>query len=60
MSNSEQIIEDGAEDLPAAILSLDAWHREHGGRMVEFASYWMPVQYKGIIEEHLWTRKSAG
>jgi aminomethyltransferase len=27
---------------------------------VEFAGYSMPVQYEGIIAEHLWTRESAG
>jgi aminomethyltransferase len=42
------------------ILPLDGWHRARGGRMVEFAGYWMPVQYEGIIAEHLWTRESAG
>ncbi|WP_296677841.1 glycine cleavage system aminomethyltransferase GcvT [Novosphingobium sp.] len=42
------------------MLPLDAWHRERGGRMVEFAGYWMPVQYEGILAEHLWTRESAG
>ncbi|MGJ0237798.1 glycine cleavage system aminomethyltransferase GcvT [Novosphingobium fluoreni] len=41
-------------------LPLDLWHRERGGRMVEFAGYWMPVQYEGIIAEHLWTRENAG
>ncbi|RSV16862.1 glycine cleavage system aminomethyltransferase GcvT [Sphingomonas sp. ABOLG] len=41
-------------------LPLDAWHRAHGGRMVEFAGYWMPVQFEGIMAEHLWTRESAG
>ncbi|MDG2003021.1 MAG: glycine cleavage system aminomethyltransferase GcvT [Novosphingobium sp.] len=41
-------------------LPLDAWHREQGARMVEFAGYWMPVQYEGIIAEHLWTRENAG
>jgi aminomethyltransferase len=41
-------------------LPLDAWHRKHGARMVPFAGYEMPVQYEGIIAEHLWTRKSAG
>ena len=41
-------------------LPLDAWHRRHGARMVEFAGYWMPVQYEGIMAEHLWTRESAG
>ncbi|KQN26808.1 hypothetical protein ASE86_03095 [Sphingomonas sp. Leaf33] len=28
--------------------------------MVEFAGYWMPVQYEGIMAEHLWVRTSAG
>ena len=41
-------------------LPLDAWHRASGARMVEFAGYWMPVQYEGIIAEHLWTRAHAG
>jgi glycine cleavage system T protein (aminomethyltransferase) len=41
-------------------LPLDSWHRAHGARMVPFAGYEMPVQYEGIIAEHLWTRESAG
>jgi aminomethyltransferase len=41
-------------------LPLDAWHRAKGARMVEFAGYHMPIQYEGIIAEHLWTRESAG
>ncbi|MBA3576473.1 MAG: glycine cleavage system aminomethyltransferase GcvT [Sphingomonas sp.] len=41
-------------------LALDAWHRRQGGRMVEFAGYWMPVQFEGIMAEHLWVRESAG
>jgi aminomethyltransferase len=41
-------------------LALDSWHRNRGGRMVEFAGYWMPVQFEGIMAEHLWTRESAG
>jgi aminomethyltransferase len=49
--------EDPAETL---VLPLDSWHRAKGGRMVEFAGYWMPVQYEGIMAEHLWTRESAG
>ena len=28
--------------------------------MVPFAGYAMPVQYEGIVAEHLWTRESAG
>jgi aminomethyltransferase len=41
-------------------LPLDAWHRARGGRMVPFAGYEMPVQYEGIMAEHLWTRENAG
>ena len=41
-------------------LPLDGWHRAHGARMVPFAGYSMPLQYEGIIAEHLWTRGSAG
>jgi aminomethyltransferase len=51
---------DDAEPLATLTLPLDTWHRAHGGRMVEFAGYWMPVQYDGIMAEHLWTRESAG
>ena len=41
-------------------LALDSWHRQRGARMVPFAGYSMPVQYEGIIAEHLWTRGHAG
>jgi aminomethyltransferase len=36
------------------------WHVSHGGRMVEFAGYSMPVQYSSIIEEHLAIRSAVG
>jgi aminomethyltransferase len=42
------------------VLPLDSWHRAHGARMVPFAGYTMPVQYEGVIAEHVWTRTSAG
>ncbi|MEP9402751.1 glycine cleavage system aminomethyltransferase GcvT [Sphingomonas sp. VNH70] len=51
---------DPVEDLPPQLLPLDGWHRAKGGRMVPFAGYLMPVQYDGIMAEHLWTRDSAG
>ena len=41
-------------------LPLDAWHRANGARMVPFAGYEMPIQYKGILAEHEWTRSHAG
>ncbi|WEK41865.1 MAG: glycine cleavage system aminomethyltransferase GcvT [Candidatus Sphingomonas colombiensis] len=52
--------DDNYEEPPIQTLPLDAWHRAKGGRMVEFAGYHMPVQYEGIMAEHLWTRESAG
>ena len=61
MSDIDQNLENDP-DIPEGpmLLPLDAWHRARGGRMVEFAGYAMPVQYEGIIAEHLWTRESAG
>ena len=45
---------------PTHNLPLDRWHRDQGARMVPFAGYEMPVQYEGIMAEHLWTRTHAG
>jgi len=52
----------GASAAPRELdrLPLDSWHRSRGGRMVPFAGYEMPVQYEGIMAEHLWTRENAG
>ena len=35
-------------------------HRRLGARMIEFGGFTMPVQYRGIIEEHRTVRRSAG
>ena len=51
---------EGTEAGSLQKLPLDSWHRAHGGRMVPFAGYEMPVQYEGIMAEHLWTRENAG
>jgi len=54
-------VSDEAEtEIELQTLPLDAWHRARGGRMVPFAGYHMPVQYEGIMAEHLWARDSAG
>ena len=50
----------GTQAPPLQTLALDRWHRRHGARMVPFAGYEMPVQYEGIMAEHLWTRENAG
>jgi aminomethyltransferase len=40
---------------------LTEWHREHGGRMVPFAGYEMPVQYgTGVLAEHEAVRERVG
>ena len=36
-------------------------HQKNGARLVEFAGYEMPIQYKdGIIQEHKFTRSNCG
>ncbi|MFM7702470.1 MAG: glycine cleavage system aminomethyltransferase GcvT, partial [Alphaproteobacteria bacterium] len=36
---------------------LNSVHRKQGAKMVEFASYDMPVQYPdGMLKEHEWVR----
>ena len=39
---------------------LNAFHRQHGGRMVDFAGWDMPVQYKSILDEHKAVRQRCG
>jgi aminomethyltransferase len=36
------------------------WHVAHGGRMVDFAGWSMPVQYTSIAAEHNATRNAVG
>ncbi|MFQ5353876.1 MAG: glycine cleavage system aminomethyltransferase GcvT, partial [Thermodesulfobacteriota bacterium] len=40
--------------------SLFERHRALGGRLVPFAGWEMPVQYSGLMEEHLCVRESCG
>lgn len=39
---------------------LHAWHAAHGGRLVDFAGWSMPVQYASIAGEHTAVRTAAG
>lgn len=39
---------------------LHAWHVANKATMTEFAGWDMPLYYRGITDEHLHTRKSAG
>jgi aminomethyltransferase len=40
--------------------ALNATHREHKARMVDFGGWDMPVQYSGLIEEHMAVRERVG
>ena len=39
---------------------LNARHRSLGARMVEFGGWDMPVEYSGIVDEHMAVRTRAG
>ena len=39
---------------------LNKAHRDLGARMVDFGGWDMPVQYSGVIDEHLAVRNAAG
>ena len=47
-------------DAPLKHTPLHAEHLRLGARMMPFAGYDMPVQYSGIIDEHLAVREAAG
>ena len=36
------------------------WHQSHGGRLVEYGGWLMPVQYSSIVEEHNAVRNGVG
>ena len=41
-------------------LVLSKTHQALGGKMVDFAGYYMPIQYEGVTAEHLAVRESVG
>lgn len=47
-------------DAPLSRTPLYDWHVSHGGRMVDFAGWAMPVQYNSIIDEHRTIRSAVG
>jgi glycine cleavage system T protein (aminomethyltransferase) len=50
-----------AENISNSFLTpLYEWHLAHGGRMVDFSGWQMPIQYTSIIEEHNATREAVG
>ena len=55
----ENALPDDPTPKPLKTTPLDAWHRALGARMVPFAGYAMPVQYQGVLAEHLHCRAKA-
>jgi aminomethyltransferase len=55
----ENALPDDPTPTPLKTSPLDAWHRALGARMVAFAGYAMPVQYQGVLAEHLHCRSAA-
>lgn len=45
---------------PSLRTPLYTWHIAQGARMVDFAGFDMPVQYKSIVEEHQAVRQGVG
>ena len=39
---------------------LYAWHQAAGARFIEFGGWEMPLQYSGIVDEHLTVRSAVG
>jgi len=46
---------DGLKRTPLA-----ATHQSMGAKMVDFAGWWMPVQYEGLLKEHANVRENVG
>ena len=46
---------DGLKRTPLA-----ATHESMGAKMVDFAGWWMPVQYEGLLKEHANVRENVG
>ena len=64
-----EVLDGGEATLPApqpqaqarpARTPLTHVHEQLGARMFEFAGWWMPLQYAGIVEEHRAVRERAG
>src|SRR5215475_3024324 len=49
-----------AEAAQLKKLPLDALWRARTQKFADFAGYDMPIQFEGLIAEHLWTREHAG
>jgi aminomethyltransferase len=61
LPESRELDEALVTSIPALLQTpLHDWHRAHGGRLVEFGGWSMPVQYSTIVAEHEAVRKGVG
>ena len=49
-----------SQTMDLLLTPLHGWHASHGGRMVDFAGWSMPVLYDSIVREHQATRQVVG
>ncbi|MEK9629318.1 MAG: glycine cleavage system aminomethyltransferase GcvT [Nitrospinota bacterium] len=49
-----------ADDSNLKTTPLHAMHKEMGGKLVPFAGWHMPIQFKGVIQEHQCVRDGVG
>jgi aminomethyltransferase len=49
-----------AASEPLKQTALNATHRAHGAKMVDFGGWDMPVQYSGLVDEHHAVRRNVG
>lgn len=59
MNDASELKSTSAADTPKRT-PLAGEHEALGARMVDFAGWWMPVQYVGLKEEHLACRSGVG
>jgi aminomethyltransferase len=58
---SQELVEALVTSIPPLLQTpLHDWHRAHGGRLVEFGGWSMPVQYTTIVAEHQAVRQRVG
>uniref|UniRef100_A0A6E8VEG1 Aminomethyltransferase n=1 Tax=Anopheles coluzzii TaxID=1518534 RepID=A0A6E8VEG1_ANOCL len=58
-ANRIALIRHLSSDKTPSRTALYEFHQKHGGKLVDFAGYWLPVQYndQSIIKSHLYTRE---
>uniref|UniRef100_A0A182SH25 Aminomethyltransferase, mitochondrial n=1 Tax=Anopheles maculatus TaxID=74869 RepID=A0A182SH25_9DIPT len=59
LPNRTSLVRHFASDKTPNRTALYEFHQKHGGKLVDFAGYWLPVQYtdQSIIKSHLYTRE---